>query len=329
MRRKDRFSFVPPVFVIVFLVSFRLYAQTDPVAEVNRGVELVEAGKLREAITVWHTVLDDLTPKHRHAVHLYLGLAYNELGQNPETWHYLSTYLKNNDQEDLLTGKDLQDVEATLIKAGYLKSAITCDPENARIIGLTDQADSAYQCPLAWWMKPGKHTVTVALDGFVTAEHELDVVQRGGGNLFTVKLEKLPDTGPSLPVTPVGPDGPALDGRNPNRFWQWSIIGGGLAMVAAGGICTAVGYSNNESLYDKYPPETPSNKSKYDAAYTDEVQPPRVASWVLYGVGAATALSGAIWLFSDLGDRGGDQTSWQMVPMLVPDAVGAMGAWTF
>jgi len=300
-----------------------------PIKRINRGVELIEAGKVKEAVYVWEEVLPELSGKALTAVHLYLGLGYKELKQWPEAWHHLTSYLKTNDTVDPETGKDLQSVEKELAGAGYVKVGVVCQPVGARLsVGARD-----YACPLTWWFQPGKEKVGAQAEGYHPKMEEVVVLKRGGDGAHTIKLVKResPDKPKKVEKGKV-PDKPADKEAERDRtslYFQWGIIGSGLAMLAAGGICTGISANRNSQLHDDYPPDPahPENEENYNDAYDADVVPVRNTSWVLYGIGGATTAAGLAWLIAN-GVAGKSDSPVSFAPMLGPhDTVGATVGW--
>jgi hypothetical protein len=311
------------VFLLV-LCPQALRAQTNPVAEVNRGVELVEAGKLTEAVDIWLAVFEQLETRHQHAVHLYLGLAYKELGQLPEAWHHLTEYLRSNDTSDPETGKDLQETEETLITKGYVKTGISCTPEQA-MVGVDNAKNPfRYSCPLTWWFKPGRHKVTVAAEKFATKTEELAVLARGGQAVYSFTLEPLPGSGGQVlvPEATVVPTSRTFD---LDLAWRWSLLGAGVVVAGTGGIINGIGYNREIKLYNKY--LVAGDSQTYNRKYDDEVVPRSKAAYVLYGIGGAAAAAGAVFVILEYLERGKKDpaTTWTVLPL----PSGAVGEWRF
>lgn len=326
MHREPRSVHSLPVLLMTFLVlvPISLPAQTNPVAEVNRGVELVEAGKLAEAVDVWLGVFEQLEPKHQHAVHLYLGLAYKELGRLPEAWHHLTEYLRNNDTSDPETGKDLQEVEEALIAGGYVKTGIACLPDQSRVVFTSAQTAFRYPCPLTWWFKPGKHKVTVTAEKHATKTEELAVLARGGQAVYTISLEPMPGTGKEVPVPEV--DVVAKEKAfDMELAWKWSLLGAGVVIAGTGGIINGIGYNREVKLYNKY--LVAGDSQTYNRKYDDEVVPRSKAAYVLYGIGGAAAVTGVVFVLMEYLERDRKQptTAWEVMP--VPG--GLTGTWRF
>jgi len=129
-----------------------------------------------------------------------------------------------------------------------------------------------------------------------------------------------------VPTVVTKPVKPESDVEGPSVL-DWALIGGGAALVAAGGALHYMAYSRNGELMDKYPdgtaenPAPASNKSDYDQAFDDEVAPKMTAAWALYSVGLAAAATGTVLLVMDLQTEGsaGDV---RIMPMPMPDGAG-------
>ena len=381
----------------------------DPVAEFNEGVKLAGEGKWPDSVNIWLGLQGRMPEKHVPTWHLYLGMGNKALKHYPESWHHFTTYLQTSGKEDPATGKDLQEVEEKLVKAGFVKVGITCEPVGSMVsfhppASSLQPPASTYACPLTWWFKPGKHQAWAVHAGCKAKELELDVLKRGGKAAFPAKLEDCKGTliiegnrkatqvfinGSLEGKVPferklkageyklmVGPPGempwkktlsiqpgatvvetPALaqkvaakapepdgDGNGTTivarpeekkkgagaEVTKWALFGGGLALVVVGGILNGASYSKNEDLHDKYPPDSAVHKEAYNSAYDDEVKPLSTAAYVLYGVGAAAAAAGGVWVIVDAVKAAPKRaTGVSMAPMLGAGTAGAMVGWEF
>jgi hypothetical protein len=149
--------------------------------------------------------------------------------------------------------------------------------------------------------------------------------------------EALADTGETVPggvaVAPVENQitKPAtLEPRS--HVLEWSLIGGGGAMVAAGGLFHLLAYLKDQDLRDEHNPneaglskeEFEQRVGDYQDAWDEEVLPRGVAAYVLYGVGAASAVTGAVLMAVDIGNREKAEklSRTTFFPLITPEATG-------
>jgi len=295
----------------------------------NRGVELASEKRYEEAIAVWLEVFPDLTPADRGKAHMALGLAFKRLEMYPEAWHHLATYLEKYGSGDRSAALWVEEIEDKL-RAEYTKVAIICTPAGANLYlepskrFATFASPPIYQCPVTWWLKPGKNSVYVEKDGFDAVAEELNVRQRGDTGQRHIRLEKAesqvqivrmddpqPTVEPTAEPKKVPEEVPAVeapkpdvlvakpeDGKSRARILEWSLMGGGVAMTVVGGILHGVAASRNKELYDKYNREgILDGDVRYRNAFQDDVKPMVYASYAMYGLGLATAATGAVLYF--------------------------------
>lgn len=291
----------------------------------NRGVELASEKRYEEAIAVWLEVFPDLAPADRGKAHMALGLAFKRLEMYPEAWHHLATYLENYGSGDRSAALWVEEIEEKL-RADYTKVAIICDPVKANLYlepskrFATFASPPIYECPVTWWFKPGKNSVYVEKDGFDAVAEELNVRQRGDTGQRHIRLEKaesqvqivrMDDPQPTVEPKKAAEPVPAVEAPKPDvlvaqpeegkskaRILEWSLMGGGVAMTVVGGILHGVAASRNKDLYDKYNREgILDGDVRYRSAFQDDVQPMVYASYALYGLGLATAATGAVLYF--------------------------------
>lgn len=182
-------------------------------------------------------------------------------------------------------------------------------------------------------LKAGKYELMVGRPGLpvwkkaVTVEPGATVVERPrlktneDNSLLpsvtdTKAVETLPETAVVVPGRPA---------RKLPPLWKWAVAGSGLAMVAIGGGLNTAAISRNGDLKKQYPDGTywkrapADNPRRYQDAYNGEVVPMATTAYVLYGVGAAAAVTGTILLLVHEDDAGGGAT---VAPMVAPDTAG-------
>lgn len=270
----------------------------------NQGADLAKEGRYDDAIRIWLEILPETRDRNRLDLRYNIYRAYRKAGKHPQAWHHLTTYLKNNTGEDLKAGEALERLERRLRDEQYVKVAITCEPSDASIHLETATTGPRYPCPLTWWFLSGetyKHFVHVSREGHHPKTVELDLINRGakGG----VKVTLVPKN--ALPVKTPKPDGPPIitDTRadRPDNTWKWTLVGTGAAIALGGGISQGIGEKALRDLNGRYSEGglevDMATKNAYDREYNEKVLPKRLAAYVLYGIGGATAVTGAVLLF--------------------------------
>jgi hypothetical protein len=174
--------------------------------------------------------------------------------------------------------------------------------------------------------KPWKTTVEIRLGEDVVQEPDIArvvVAKPVEPVVPPVKppVKPQPDRKPTATVTQAAEGG---DSGGP-AWAQWTLIGSGVALLAAGGYLTYSAMSEEEDIYNKYVDlsvaENRNTNDDYDSAFDSDVAPLVTGSWILYGAGAAAALAGAAWMIWDAVQAPGGSTA--MAPMLGPDVTGA------
>lgn len=288
-----------------------------PVERFNIASDLAAKGQVEKAIRVWLEVADELPEKFKPSVHYALGVAYSALKRYPEAWHHLNIHLELAPKPRPDAKQQLANVLAVL-KESYVPVSISCDPAAGRILPAGKAGSRSFAAPLAWWFKPGKHTVRGEWEGHEPAVLVLNVSRTAQGGTYTLRFKQLEDYG----KVPAG-EGGAL-------WWEWSILGGGLAAAAVGGVLHGIGYNKNEQLFDDYAHlHDQAFEDVYGPEYEEQVKPKITAAYVLYGVGGAVALAGIILVAVDQGKDASEGTQTFVVPSLSADQVGAAFGFTF
>jgi len=336
---KGRLWVAMAVAASVICVAPQVRAQgVTPESELERGAELASQEKFEAAVTVWLGIVDELKGDSRAKAYKYLGVAFKRMGMLPESWHYLTLYLEASGKEDVMTGSMLEEVEGQL-KHGFVKVTIACDPSGAQLrlpTSLPSGLTISQPCPLGWWFLPGKHTVHAEKADFVSRDVEIDVRERGDSGTREIVLTAVaaatptggegirPDVGGPTTVTkPAGPE-------KPSRAAEWTLIGSGLALGAAGAVFHGLAYSKNEDLHATYLdtddyPDAGEAKAAYDDARSDEVRPKEIAAYVFYGVGGAALVAGIVTWAVRKPDAADDRSAgFTVMPLVSPDCTGAM-----
>lgn len=131
--------------------------------------------------------------------------------------------------------------------------------------------------------------------------------------------------------------------KAPSKVGPIVVLASGVGFVAAGAILQIVGASKEGDVYARYKPgawggagdpathneAVHAAQAEYEAAYSDEVQPFKTTSYVLYGVGGAAAVAGAVWLALQSGGSEKDKGQITVAPLVARDLVGASVGFEF
>ena len=131
---------------------------------------------------------------------------------------------------------------------------------------------------------------------------------------------------------------PVVKKRSGSAAWKWATLGGGAVLVGVGVALHATGISNNNSRYDEVrdrwldkgladvtstsDPAYVGYVTEFDSVFDEDVKPFLTGAYVLYGVGGAAVLTGAIALMLPTGDGGGETTQFHLSPALSPGQAG-------
>jgi hypothetical protein len=178
----------------------------------------------------------------------------------------------------------------------------------------------------------GRHTFVASAPGYVSETRSFDVAL-GAGMVWEARLEPVPvaadpappvaapDAALASPPLPPPPeerlDAVAAEWA-PDRTVEWSLLGSGLALLAAGGACLGAAVDAASDAEQAARPSSAQPFEQRRAAYDDAADKARaleVSGWVLGGAGAAALLSGAaLWLFSEPGAPPSPSASVSVLP---------------
>lgn len=170
-------------------------ADEDPNVLFNQALDLAQAGKTQDAVTLWLRVLHKVDPRFRPSVHRTLGLGFGKLGQLPEAAYHLRGYLDTRlEAQSKKTRQKLVEIEEKLTSDHFLMN-IACDPADAVIHLSEDGTGTGYSCPLKWWFPKGRHAVRVSRVGYRPSVSHVVVQEGQEARLHAVALEPLqPDS---------------------------------------------------------------------------------------------------------------------------------------
>ncbi len=312
----------------------------DPGQRLVQAADLARQERFEEAIEVWLAVLDQLTGSDLASTQMKLGVALQQMGRLPESWHYLSLYHSSAWGEGDEAGIEwLREVQDALMPT-HVKITLQCQQPNTTLVLSNEGVGGAATglpvkgASVTWWFLPGKHMLRVEAPGYVSEEVLLDVRSQGDPGTRTIRLtEAGPSGGQGTPPADlgVGVGAPALsaDSGDSSRALEWTLLGTGLVLGIAGGILHGVGYYRNEELDSKYSnalnyPDGAVAKSAYDTAFDEDVAPLQVAAYILYGVGGGALVAGLlVWSFSESEGEGEAAVPVIVAPLALPGGGGA------
>jgi len=162
---------------------------------------------------------------------------------------------------------------------------------------------------------PFETTVQVTTDAPV----ELDVVLEPTAEEAPLLPDEPP--APAAPVAPVAPAGPARLAP-----WGWALVGVGAAAVAGGaGAHVLAALKADEA---RGVPNRPDLRAEFEGL-RDDARTAELAAYILYGAGAAVAVTGIVLLVVDPGPTAPPTgvasaavRAPQITPVLLPDGAG-------
>jgi hypothetical protein len=303
---------------------------------VNKGVDLAAEKQWEDAVALWLGSMDRLTATDQVQVLQLLGTASKEMGRLPEAWYYYSRYVQGGGSApDALSL--FAELEKQLAQT-HGKVEFACEPEGATLAlgqaapaapeeadrdGCPMGAPRPVTCPASWWFTPGRHDVGAEKAGYESAVVLVDVAVAGGAQVVEIELE-LPeperpdggeterDGGQPLPPRPVPP----------SRWLEHTLIWGGLALAAGGGVLHGVAIDREAWAFDHY--KAKNDSAGYDDYFEGTVRPMEISAYALYGVGGAAVVTGIILLLTEDGPpaaAGGEAAS-MLLPSVLPGGAG-------
>jgi hypothetical protein len=293
--------------------------EEKPESRFNTAVDLAKAGEHQKAMTICLEVLPKLPLVDRTSAYKLMGYSFRKLNMLPEAWYYLSQYQQFSARDDTVASQWLKEVEV-LLKKDHVKITINSIPQGASLTLASDSSSSLVStpmCPVTWWFLPGTSSFLAAKDGYEERSVDIAVKNFGDAGIREVKLKSI--------IIGGGGGG----SHEFSRWAEWTLIGSGVALGAAGGALHFLGNSKNEELHDKYDdsaayPDHKKGKELYDEAYDSEVSPKMTTAYILYGTGGTALLAGII-TWAIRGPAPADSsTAWNLSPWTIPDGGGAV-----
>ncbi|MEO1227855.1 MAG: PEGA domain-containing protein [Myxococcota bacterium] len=174
--------------------------------------------------------------------------------------------------------------------------AVTCQQEGSSVLVL-EVSDAAQSCPFrSRGLDPGRYEVEVDAPGHLKS---VRAVQIRAGATTAVDFDLSPQ--PAAPPTAARAPGVVVaDAPGPPRElspWPWVTMGTGAALVGLGAVFNVIG---SEQINDAN--ELPPTQERADLVSGSETN--EALTYALYGVGAAAAAGGLVWLIIDMTSGG-------------------------
>ncbi len=227
--------------------------------------------------------------------------------------------------------------ELTADKVGRLEREVLLDhglvsvssaPAGARLLvdGEPVGLGQGGRTPRAIYLRVGKHTLRLELEGHEPVELEVHAVA-GLREPFAVSLpEREPEPAPEPKPVPVQ----ASEESTGSTPWGgWALVGGGGALLIGGAVSYGLAVADHEAQRDLDPAlEETAYKARH-AELTEQFQMKEALGYALWGVGAAAAIGGVVWVLVAGGDEAedADAASWQVAPLRGGAWAGA--TWSF
>ena len=272
------------VVAALLLLSSPLGAQTlgpdaPPAADLRyqRGIELFQQGRFALAAQEFRVALELVPGSARLAYNLARSLeSAGQLDRAIEAYRQYLVLSPQADDRPAVDGfiralsKELERQRGAVL--------VTTTPEGAQIF--VDQEASAGRAPLTLRLAPGHHVLRLEADGYRQAVREVEVAE-GGSGAVDVTLEVL-RTEVVEPAVGAAAE-PGVSGRG---LLGWSLVGAGVASVAAG----VVFYAKASDAADQAS-EGGISRNRH-AALEDDFGTQNALAWTGLGLGAALTAAG-------------------------------------
>lgn len=317
------------ILCLTLAIGAHARADTPPNAEQlsQQGMEAARSGNMERAVELWQQALAGLSGEALLAVHFNLGLAYARLGDQPAACNHLNLYISGAGSPEPQAVSLVKKLEKA-IKPTHGRVTVVVVPSDATVTFAGPDANLALQAPVTWWLAPGEHHVRATAAGFKDASLELDIAP-GSDARFKLRLDAA-----AKAADPIAPPPQSTPSKG-SAVGQWILIGAGAATVIAAGALHGMAHARNDELWQETYPDVPDDitqsqqqEALYQDAYDSDVKPLATAAYVLYGVGAAAAAGGVLWMVLDKSSDGAESST-SLSPMLSPGSVGTTFTLTF
>ncbi len=290
-------------------------------AESDRALALAQDGKLDDAVVIWMDILDEVPPQGRADIHVNLAVAFTAQERLPEAWYHLDSYLTEAPKEDPAVAAERAAIEKKL-NGTHVPLRFSCSVAGTQLY-FTAEREQAYPCPLRWWFARGAEGQIFAdAPGHLPGRAPLRAPARDRDRRGIVRRAAAPGELPQVPHLPVEKP-PAPKGR----AWKWSLVGGGMGLVAVGAVLQVVAYNNDQQLRKDFPGDAAdytvwqANREGYQDGFNSDVKPLAYSAYALYGIGGAAAATGLTLLIMDWTKPAADSAV-HIAPVATPGMYG-------
>ncbi|MDP6943338.1 MAG: PEGA domain-containing protein [Myxococcota bacterium] len=258
-----------------------------------------------------------------------------------------------------IANRDLAEVER-LCEATHGFVSINTEPAGAKLIvdGQQGGADGDALSPFLLILPAGPHTIRVELEGHEPFTREL-TVRAGGSHPIKVTLKRPAATveaqpAPPPPVQPAPPaettseEAPPPAGiatpdatvtasasgdEPPSTVGPWITIGAAAATGIAGVVMTGLASEENKTLENlglepqTYTDVEGAERNRQWNAANGRMETYQLTASILYGVAAATAVGGVVWLLVADPGEGESKAAFGVVP--TADGIYSHASWRF
>ena len=304
---------------------------------VERGRAALEGGQYNQALQDFMAALEMVDGGDAESWRMLLAIAvtYDQMGQLGHAAEFHRAFLMRAQKHAALltpawgerVAGSKRDVDRIMKRASATHGfvSVVSQPPGA-VISVDGRPVGAMGdgvTPFLLFLEPGPHTVRLARTGYESVERNIKIAA-GAIRALDVVLEPGQASGGSAglqPVDVVEPEAPTVvkeaapvvapeaTPSGSSQAGQWSLIGGGGAVLAVGAVLTALAASEHSALEadqalllgdpEQYAALTPAERSAESAQWderADKVSALQSASLGLYAAGAAALLGGVLWL---------------------------------
>lgn len=285
-------------------------APPDAGSLANQALARFEAGDAVGGLRLYHQALAQSVGPQRVDILVNLGMAYGRLDRQAEAWGYLA-WATRLDATRLVEVRDAMSFLEEELSKAHARVRIVSSPDLARATMTIRGREHVLETPFDWWFGARAVEVVIARDGY-----EPEQVSVHGGPkaeaLVTVALAPEATLEASSLVAPKAGRAPATPSHGEGvPAWKWITLGAGGAVTLAGAVTWVAALTKADDLGGR----AWESVGDYDAAWDDEVEPRKIASYVLLGVGGAVAVTGGALVLMDMLDDPGDASALRVIPI--------------
>jgi hypothetical protein len=274
-------------------------------ALVQEASDLGRAGKLEEAIAKFKAA-EQLLPRAIHDCNI--GLAYVRLQRWPQAEMFLARCRERWSAEETRplepwVDRRIREAQKQLSEGDYGPVRLTSEPAGATIFVAAFGDDESFDVPRIIWLPAGEHRLEASADGYEPTAITVTAVRGERVDiaiaLAAVAVELSPPSDEAAQaITALPGNAEVATDVAPRRSRKvgWIVSGGGLGLVAAGGVFHALAF-DAKSDAEKLGPGP-----EFDAL-DDKFSKRRAVAIGAYAVGGATIAAGIYLLVRSRGER--------------------------